>query len=217
MRMNVPDWTIVLRGSWNLALLTPEWVAKTLYATEELEVEVALKPAAHRMRYFYEDALFIPEAERVIIGMRRYREGLQLENEALAVRLLEELPHTPLVAIGVNYGFSVSEPLEPLHAIFVLPDNTPLAEAGFALGETSIVRQMRKDDHIINLRQTLRDGEIHVHLNFHFPIVDREAAPKLLVGLTERTRTAALTLLREIYGATFEEPDDREQQRDTAP
>ncbi|MFC1661557.1 hypothetical protein ACFL3S_08925 [Gemmatimonadota bacterium] len=125
-------------------------------------------------------------------------EGLR----ALADRVLELLPHTPLRGTGVNFQWVERDPLPELLEVFRLPDNDSLADAGAVVGNTDLKRALSLGDLPINLSMRLnrdREPEVLFDFNFHHPtqtaIQAREHLNRGLVLLRE----TAQQLIRDAY------------------
>jgi hypothetical protein len=104
---NLDTWTIVLVGGWNPKIFRPEWVGKEVFDRKNIALEVPLSPGSSVLRYNSpEDSLvLIPSDDRLVIGIRKAEEPVLNKAAAIAKKVLDLLPYTPIGAIGVNFGF----------------------------------------------------------------------------------------------------------------
>ena len=136
------DWTHVLVGSWNVAILNPQWIGQKVFAGNgPLQVELSVGGPAPSLRYHFQDISIIPAPTQLIVATRNATEAAVAQASSVASRILELLPVTPITGVGINFGF-VAENIEPdIAAIFSL-DSADFADAGLEVTKTTIVREI---------------------------------------------------------------------------
>jgi hypothetical protein len=89
--------------------------------------------------------------------------------QRVAVRLLNLLPHTPIVAFGQNFEFIEEHPT---------PEQLKIFEAGNDLAErcdfefetvgTQLVSSIRFENRTLNLHRSNEGGQLKLRFNFHY-------------------------------------------------
>jgi hypothetical protein len=195
------DWSVVIVGRWNRAILTPAGIGKRLFGLEEgtpLEVILAIDAIAPP-RVAHEGITVVAGSDRLIVQPSKciFRD---LERARLLARkALSELPETPVSAVGLNVKYNSSEPLEPLALLLESPWDNQLSDENYSIGERSISRSLSWNNGVINLSVSMNeDGEQLVQFNFDFrssevakqetwlatPIADVESEVKKLLKET---------------------------------
>lgn len=125
-------WNVVLAGNWNLAIFSPNWLSKNLFGSESITIEFPLVPGLPP-RFTAEGVTVLPSTDCVMLAPKTLTDDALKRTEGMACKLLNLLPHTPISALGVNFGFLEKEPSEELLQHFVDRDETSLADAGFEI------------------------------------------------------------------------------------
>ncbi len=125
MRPNADTWTVVLVGQWNPSVFNPEWVARHFNDNRPVEAQLAAGPGMLGIagwRVVVGDLLMVPSRDRLTLGTRVTTDDALRRVETTARRVLDLLPHTPLVAVGINFGFVETTPGEETRALATAPD-----------------------------------------------------------------------------------------------
>ena len=121
-------------------------------------------------------------------------------------RILTELPHTPVNAVGMNFGFKESEPGQSLLNYFKIADNDKLIAVGAELGESAIVRTVKIQGGTLNLTEKLdASANVQFDFNFHYDVPGALAAADILDGQALPRRQLAINLMRDVYELEIEE------------
>ena len=200
MKPIVTEWTIVTVGSWNLAILSPDWFARKVFGTNQIEVELVLENLSPRLRFLHQSVIVIPRTDRVIFGVREATDrALQLAEQA-ADRLLSELPVTPISAIGINFGFSIEDPSTDLATVFRFTDLQHFADQELVIDEASIARRMVHDLRTFNFTMILgQDGQVTFKTNYHSQVEGADAARAAIHDKTAAYRAHSERLIRTFY------------------
>lgn len=197
---NLSDWTVVMVGQWNPAIFTPDWVAHNLLHVENVEAQLAVGPLTTNVRYQTETLLVIPQQDRLIIGGRNTEEATLLEMERCSKAVLELLGHTPIRALGINFGFIESDPPIEILRTFDLADAGVLADAGYQVRATDITRSIEIGSTILKLKISLSDeGTVRFHFNFTSQVANSQQAAELLRGRVLDFRNRALDILSAVF------------------
>lgn len=203
-------WTIVIIGGWNPKIFRPDWVGKELFDRKTIAVEVSLAPGTSIVRFSSpEDGLLlIPSEDRLIVGIRKGDDEVVAKAEGLARKALELLPHTPVGAVGVNFGFVEPNPAPALTSLFSFADLDGLSKTGCEVKRSSITRNLVLQGTTLNVTHTLVEGQVEIHLNFHR---DSATATQAVEHLTEKA-VAFLQLgtkfLKDVYGCEMENANE---------
>jgi hypothetical protein len=194
------NWTVVVRGQWNVRIFTPEWVAANLLSEAQFEVQAELMPGIMALRYADPNILFFPgEDALMIVARQRTAEALS-RMEEVAGRALNILQHTPVSGFGINFEQFDQDVPPSLQALVGLPDEDDLVRAGWVPQAVGIGRQLvLNDDIVLNARYEVADDGAGIALNFHFPAGSAVEAASRLNGQTVRCREIAESFLREVY------------------
>ena len=170
MPLTAKDWSVVILGRWNRAILTPFGIAQRMFQIgPDIPVEVlvaidALAPPQVK----HDRMVVIAGSDRLVI----HPEDQVFPQLARAMELgrqaIESLPETPLVAAGININYACQEPLEALQAITRSHDwDNRLAENDFVIADRGISRTFNWIGGNINLMiGEEADASFNIRFNF---------------------------------------------------
>jgi len=206
MNYDVSQWSIVLLGSWNTALLNPDWVIQHIFDGEQAELDIHVVPGRRSvMRVRRDNIIFAPTEERVTIHCSEASEAVIQLAELKAVELLKKLPVTPVTAVGVNFGFEDADPAGSLLQPFTFRDAPKFAEHDLEVRSASITRKIIAEGQEINLMIERKDDlGISVRFNFHHAARSAEEAAELLEGNSVAYLAKSNQILDQIYGVEVE-------------
>lgn len=171
---------------------------------KELQIDIQIGGPAQRIRF---DGLALDVTDtRLAINMDEVTMLSMGRAMDVASRLLGELPHTPMVAVGVNLAFRATRSTNAkfLEA-FSFADNAAISDAGLAIEDTMLRRRLVAGDAVINLTLTFnRDGEAAIALNFHADSRTAQAAQQHLSKGAAHFCGEAERLIKAIYGFDVE-------------
>ena len=100
---------IVLAGLWNRAIFTPEWVGRLLFKQVEVETLISIMP---HMPIVYRNTQVAMEVAPAVVAFRprTLNDECLRASENMAYKVLDTLRDTPLMGVGVNFGFTDSDP-----------------------------------------------------------------------------------------------------------
>lgn len=210
MTPSVDGWTVVLVGQWNPAVFNPEWVGRNLNegrpVTAELAAGLGLLALAG-WRVVLDELVVIPSRDRLTVGARATSDAALQRVEEATRRILELLPHTPLLAAGINFTFVETAPAETTLDLVRSPDLGRFAEAGLGVVSHALHRTVRSGEEMLNTVVTMaEDGKIHASVNIHRDLSqlqpEQRAAScrEALRGKLTKAREEALGVLRAVYG-----------------
>ena len=203
----VPEgWTVVLAGAWNTQIFQPEWVAKHVFGAEAVELQIALTPSVLSLRYAAHDATLVVHSERLIFGVKEATAEGIASCELYANKVMNLLPHTPIAAVGINFGFTQSDPPDQFLRLFNVDDADSLADFGLVIKSTQLNRAFAIDGAILNLQISLEEARLNCNFNYHhdrnrWEIKDgTPRAPLLLSSVKE--------VLASVYNTTWSQDNE---------
>jgi hypothetical protein len=191
--------TIVLLGYWNQYLLTPEWAAKNVFKQKEIKVEFALQLEAPP-RYTAGDVRLEPRSNRVTFAAIKHDDETLVRMETMALNLVNILEHTPVKAVGLNFGFEDAIEGDPLINLLNLQDNILINKIGCEIENTSITRKLKIDNNIINFKVEAQGARVHFGFNYHFDVKETKEIPDKISGKVVSKKNDAIKYLKDIYG-----------------
>lgn len=198
------SWNITVVGSWNVAILGPGWLAEHVFADNELTIEFPTNPG-YSPRYSAGNVTVVASPGRIVV-IPKVLTARTLNNAFKAAnRLLEKLPHTPVSAIGVNFGFIQEAADDDLLSHVPEVDGPLFADAGFEITTRRLAWQLLVDDLRLNLTVSEGSGNIAFDFNFDQPIVNCGGGMSFLQPGLSRFRDAATKVLAGVYGLEWEE------------
>jgi hypothetical protein len=206
MKKVLEDRTIVVVGSWNLAILNPEWLTRNVFEADGAEMQIVISAGQPSLRYRHDSALLHPQQDKVVFSCLNGTDACSDNIETLAERLLAKLPVTPVSGIGINFGFIQEEVPENLADLFNTRDIAGFGQKDLLIREMTIARQVSFEDRELRLRLSITpENSLKVHLNFHKSVSTADEARGAIHGKSGLYKTASEDLLRDIYGLEMEE------------
>ena len=164
------DWNIVIAGAWNVAILTPEGVARRLFDLEPgtpVEVQVAVDVGAP-IRVRHENIIVQPSPTSLVITPQDSTAEALENSVIIASRALTCLPETPMSAAGLNLRFLFDEIPDSLIEAGKSVIDDKLTDAGFEIVEKMLKRRIVWEDGVLNLEISEReDSSALVVFNYH--------------------------------------------------
>jgi len=198
------SWTIVVAGHWNRMIFSPQWVGEFLYKVEQLDALVGLSPMAPTV-YRNEDVSLAVTEQRMALNCRKLTEACVDQAEDLACKTLDELSHTPVSAIGVNFGFVERSPDGTLLQLFSHADEADMVGCGWEVSVKKLVRTLRRGDRTLNLVFAYEKGEVEIDANFHKDVSCAKEAAEAIRGSARRMYESLTGLLETVHGLKLEE------------
>lgn len=171
MKVTPKDWNVIVAGQWNPAILSPSGIGKHLLGLPEetvMEVQVPLNVIAPPM-VKHQALKIIPDYKQLRIdAVNNDLAGLG-ESRSIAVKALETLPLTPVVAAGYNIRYRIQSPEPNFFELIACPFDIVLSNNTFVIKSRNIRRSLEWKDGRINLHISKQesDSEYEIAFNFH--------------------------------------------------
>jgi hypothetical protein len=201
MQSVLTDWTVVIAGTWNAGIFLPPWVSANVFDGQNVNMEIALGAISPVLRYNCGLTTLIVQPEMIIGSVREATAPALAAATSMLLTILEKLPHTPITAVGINFGFREEHPNEGLLNNFEIADNQKLIDLGGEVSQTTIQRDIKLDGGLLKLKETIEEsGAVHFHLNFHYEAAGAPAAGAVLTENGANRHARALELMNAVYG-----------------
>jgi hypothetical protein len=200
------SYSIVLAGKWNPAILTPAWLAANLFeGNPQVQIEFSLNfdiPS----RYKIKNVTISPSVDRVILLSNDNSDESLTLLESVAIKLCATLGHTPLVAVGVNFGFIEKENKDLLLPLMNFSDSNDITDSGWSISNQSIKRSLSKGGYFTNLNISLdENSDFHFDFNYHYVTINATQVSDCLLGKVIDYKNQSITLLNELFNLEIQE------------
>lgn len=201
---------LIVLGSWNPAVFSPEWAKENLADDKAKEVVLAIAVPAGIIpnRLTVDDINLYVSPSSLAIDCINYEAG-SFEVCTKKLTLISELlKHTPVSAVGINFRFigSITENTELMN-LFSLSDAAKINSSEFLLSDTVIKRAFKLEDSTtLNLTIVSDSGEIRFEFNYHSEIKNLvELKTKASVEKIDAYHKQSIKFLSDVYGISLEE------------
>src|SRR5262249_48360464 len=100
MKARVDNWSVVLLGAWNTAILTPDWLTKHLGVEGPVQIEFPVGNPLLPVRYTLLGVRMVVADHRLILAPSTDEAVVLSRMEKFAKTILQTLTHTPISAVG---------------------------------------------------------------------------------------------------------------------
>lgn len=168
------NWNAMIRGAWNRAILTPSWISEKLFGlTEGTQIEVMvpinmLGPSRVKHEGF---SVTVGEGFLELCTDTLTFEALHKMNE-FGIKVLNELPKTPVTAIGFNIRYKLDDLNTEFADLFDSAFDNSLVTANYSFQNRQIIKGCVSNDAalnegIINVNISTGDNIHNIEFNFH--------------------------------------------------
>lgn len=196
---------LVLVGSWNRNIFTPDWVAKNIFKeSNEIKVEFSINYFDAPLRLSQSNIMMVTANDRITFFPIKIDLQTCERIELMVKNLCELLPHTPITAYGINFGVSEQEPDELLLKRFNFGDDNLFSDAGFLLSSKALIRSISIDDGTLNIKAYFDNGKIDFDFNFHFIVNGATNVIEKIDGKFNYCKGMVQKILKDIYSCSLE-------------
>jgi hypothetical protein len=192
MRSELDKTSVVLSGAWNHAIFSPAWVAAKVLGQPGAALNVVVSFLATGGT-IVEISPLGKASLRLLPGRLDIRpldpsaEALA-DIERIAIEVAKALPETPLAAIGVNFGYTVTDC--KLASLLECKDQGIFEADGFEASSVEVLRDFRKGDLILRYLTHWDPAKgLVIEFNRHFDLIaNAGSAVEKLKGAVAETR-----------------------------
>jgi hypothetical protein len=201
MESNLGAWSVVIVGNWNRMIFRPEWIGGgRLTDITSINIELPINNPTLPPRYIFDDIILRVTFQRLSISPQNEDPDTLSRMQEVAIRILRELPHTPVSGIGVNFEFVEREPSPEILNIFNFSDLMRLSDEQYIVNQSNITRKLIINGQIINLRHQLDENSyMTIGFNFHRDITNTDEGIDFLGTGILRMRDQANSILERVY------------------
>lgn len=167
MSLKPHDWSVIIAGRWNRAILTPQGIATRLFklpAETPVEVEVPLD-ALGPYRVSHNRITVTAGWQHLVIEPRDQTYERLAEAMKIGQFAIEDLPETPLSAVGINIRYRSEESIEVLEGIIGHSWDEAISDNSFVIQNRTTARTLRWKDGVINLTVNGDDSGVQLLMN----------------------------------------------------
>jgi prepilin-type processing-associated H-X9-DG protein len=161
------NWSVIIAGQWNRAILTPRGIAVRLFELEEgtpVLVEVPIDVIGpHRVTH---EGITV-SVTSTHLAIETQQQAFDTLERAMRVgrRALDNLPETPISAVGINLRYHVTEPAGDLGTLLTHPWDDVLSDAQFVISGRAFGRTLEWHGGQVNFAFVDEDNELKVLFN----------------------------------------------------
>ena len=199
MKLNTEFNPLVLVGAWNKHIFNPDWIGKFLLPGKKLEVEVPMNIDGSPRISTANFRIFVMN-NKLIFSLRKDDDNTLEEIEELSLKIADYLPHTPIIAFGINFVFECHDNSKKLQDLFSLSDSEKLIEVGCIIDSDQIKHSFVHDNRKINLTLIKQKDIFKCDFNFHFEINNLVAfKEKINNNRLLDMKNIAVSILNDVY------------------
>jgi hypothetical protein len=164
------SWNVVIVGAWNIAILTPDGIAKRLFELPQgtpVQVEVPIdRPGPYRV--LHDGLMVIPSSNQLEVAPQALELGSLQKASRVAQMALRALPETPVFAAGINIRYRFASLPDELIDLVKAPIDDVLSDTSFQIDGGLTKRSLALPPGILNLEIVQgKSADGSVSLNFH--------------------------------------------------
>ncbi len=201
MNFEPASWNVLTVGAWNRAILTPEWIAKSIFKVPEgtpLPLEVPLNVWAPWKVKHEDCAVLVSASSLEIVAEKRGYETLE-KARAFSVVAMQELPRTPLEATGFNIRYASDDEIDPDVAVLGQCEiDARLAECDLEIGRRMLQRSLSYGDGQLNFSMAIAENQTAIDFNFHKGSSDCEQLKTWLSTPMEEVQTTINSIIEKL-------------------
>jgi hypothetical protein len=207
MKKKLDQWSLVIVGGWNPAILSPTWLAKEVFRQEEIGILFPVLGAGPPI-FQTKDIRMVVSPESITFMPLKDSDDILNRIEMAARHILATLHHTPIVAFGENFQYTEDECPPALIQGMKFWDMESLATEG-AIGEVSLIRSISLPSSCqLNLKLVF-NGSCRVDLNYHYAVAPAlgtaDAVATQMTNTYVPNRNHGIELLKKVYNFQLDE------------
>lgn len=203
--------TVVLVGSFNPAILVPQWVAVHGLGYppgQEFQIEVLTSIGnVGPTRYSFNGLSYSADYRRVTLFVGASQAFEPERAVSAAASILEKLPHTPLKGVGFNFGFAVDDPSDALLSLLsVHAGMADKLENGAEVVTRRWGNTVKWGEALVSIDCEFAGGQASVAFNFHYSTESAIRAAEILKAKDcfQIHQTKAIEAARVLTGQELE-------------
>lgn len=196
MNSDIERTNIVIVGRWNRFVLNPDWISRTLFESDKIQVEFSfdlLLPP----RYVDDSIRLTTLDDRVIVTPLSNSDDCMKVTETIALKLINLLPHTPISGLGYNYGFSYRD--YHINELVCFNDSFDrVLESSHC--RAVVKRNYQFEDYTLNIEHTQMENGLNIDFNYHHSYAFFKDNLEKLSGKMISYKRRTEEIIRGVYG-----------------
>jgi hypothetical protein len=198
---------LVIAGNWNPYIFSPDWIKSNLIVSDDgqdhpIKLAVPLNNPDAPPQITFDGFQLFPSITRLEIKPEKLSVEAMHRCTNVAKKCLQLLNHTPVFAIGVNFGFEEQEEPEALATAVKFEDSSRIDSEKYQLNSSESKRVFSlKDDPAKLIVRLSSNKEAYIDFNFEIQTPNAAAADESLT--TERVSILyekAVAFIKDVYG-----------------
>lgn len=212
MKLIANETSLVIAGTWNPAILTPDWVVRHALQRDPegqmiVQAEMDVGSVYQFPRFSLQDFMYLARPDVLILSPSTISEDAFRLVEDCANRTLEQLTHTPITGIGHNFEFQEDAPeAGALQALNVAQqDIVDAAPDDCTVASSVVITSLNRGPVKINIQRYFDGVLLGIKFNFHHSVNSAAEAAQVLTGQNGNERLYqnyifARQLIEQLYG-----------------
>lgn len=171
MALQPADWSVVIIGRWNRAILTPSGIRKRLFQLEEAtQVRVAVPldgVSPYMVGHPTQQIIVLTEEGRLRIQVERADYETLEQAMVVGANALTALPETPVTAAGFNVNFRSKETTTKMASLLLSESEKALVNSMCEPLARTVGSSLKHDEGKLNVTLTGSEDGFGLSLNFH--------------------------------------------------
>ena len=211
MGLSPVDWSVVIVGRWNRAILTPAGIASRIFHTDDKQQLAVLVPldgvSPFIVRDYGGDVSVMTDESRLFIRVENMTDECLQKAMSYGFNVLNSLPHTPVSAAGFNVNYE-SHDLTTGSAMLIAADiDKRLSDISRRVVNRVVGRSFEFQSGELRLALAAEDDSFKVLGNFHRASTEVDDLKTWLSTPVADIRSAIEELLNA-FGLHIEESHD---------
>lgn len=199
------EWSVVVVGRWNRAILTPAGIGKRVFQLSEgtpLEVMIAIDAIAPPL-VKHDKMVIVAASDRLTVQPEICTFDEVVRACTLAANAVRSLPETPLIAVGINIKYATEGYFEAIDRALASDLDDRASDMQYTILEREVHRTYKWGKGKINSVAALADDGLRsIALNFELHSESHESHLEWL-GLAD---SAILKEVQNVVGSVLKVP-----------
>ncbi len=171
MTLKPTDWSVVIVGRWNRAILTPAGVAKRVFDLEDAQQVEVLVPldgvSPYLVRHPHRKIVARTDETRLQITLEEYDYETLGCAMSCGVNAMASLPETPFAAAGFNVNYHCEEITPAMARLLTAEADKLLSQVDLKIAARTVSRSLEFGEGQVNLTLTSEGNSFRLLANFH--------------------------------------------------
>lgn len=193
---------VVIVGAWNPKIFTPFWLrSQGITESEEVELELTFGAADYKFLMKFDGIILSISDTHLVLRLTEWEQQKLSSLEKVALKILDQLRHTPLKAIGTNFDFEVEDPVAGVLDLFKIPSQLPLSNLEYTTSALHISHTFAVPDvaDVVTLQLDDTDKGYKARVNFNKLTGSAEEAMGWLTDKIIKFHECAMNILEAYH------------------